>query len=71
MISDQDKVLPILSRCLKVVFLKSYEIEECLHAWVKVDQVGRPLQPKSLCILSGLTLKLDSLCIIVNIVENI
>ena len=38
---------------------------------VKVDQPGRPLPSKSLGILVGLTLKLDSLCIIVNVVENI
>ena len=38
---------------------------------MKVDQAGRPLPPKSLCILVGLTLKLDSLCIIVHVVENI
>ena len=29
-----------------------------------------PLRPKSLSILVGLTLKLDSLCFIVNVVEN-
>ena len=45
--------------------------EECLHLWVKVDQAGRPLPPRLLGILVGLTLKLDSLCIIVNVVENI
>ena len=37
--------------------------EECLHPWVKVDQANRPLPPKSLSMLVGLTLKLDSLCI--------
>ena len=47
------------------------EEEECLHPWVKVDQVGRPLPPKSLNILVDLTLKPDSLCIIINLVENI
>ena len=41
-----------------------------LHLLVKVDQAGRPLPPKSLNILVGLTLKLDSLCIIVIVVEN-
>ena len=46
-------------------------IEECSHPWVKVDQAGRPLPPKSLNILVGVTLKLDSLCIIVNVVYNI
>ena len=46
-------------------------IKECLHPWVKVDQAGRPLPPKSLSILEGLMLKLDSLCIIVNVVVNI
>ena len=45
--------------------------EECLHHWVKVDQAGSSLRPKSLSILVGLTLKLDSLCIIFNVVENI
>ena len=42
-----------------------------LHPWVKVDRASRPLPPKSLNILVGLTLKLDSLCIIVCVVENI
>ena len=46
------------------------KIRECLHPWVKVDQASRPLPPKSLSILVGSTLKLDSLCIIVNVVEN-
>ena len=36
-----------------------------------MDQAGRPLPPKSLNILVGLMLKLDSLCIIVSVVENI
>ena len=36
-----------------------------------MDQAGRPLPPESLSILVGLTLKLDSLCIIVNVVVNI
>ena len=45
--------------------------EECLHPWVKADQAVRPLPPKSLNILVGLTLKLDSLCIKVSVVENI
>ena len=35
------------------------------------DQAGRPLPSKSLNILVGLTLKFDSLCIIVSVVENI
>ena len=38
---------------------------------MKVDQAVRPLPPKSLSILVGLTLKLDSLCITVSAVENI
>ena len=38
---------------------------------MKVDQIVRPLPPKSLNILEGLTLKLDSLCITVSVVENI
>ena len=50
---------------------KSDEIKECLHLWVKVDQAGRPLPPKSLGILVGLLLKLDSLCVIVKVVESI
>ena len=33
-------------------------------------QAGRPLPPKTLSILVGLTLNLDTLCTIVNIVEN-
>ena len=32
-----------------------------LHPWVKVDQAGRPLPPKTLSILVGLALKLISL----------
>ena len=51
--------------------LAKSEEEECLHPWVQVDQAGRPLPPKSLSILVGLTLKLDSLFIIVNVVDNI
>ena len=46
-------------------------VKECLHPWVKVDQAVRPLPPKSLNILVGLTLKLSSLCITVSVVENI
>ena len=38
---------------------------------MKVDQAGGPLSPKALSILVGFTLKLDSLCIIVSVVENI
>ena len=38
---------------------------------MKVDQAVRPLPPKSLNILVGLMLKLDSLCINVSVVENI
>ena len=38
---------------------------------VKVDQAVRPLPPKSLNILVGLTLKLGSLCNTVSVVENI
>ena len=36
-----------------------------------MDQTVRPLPPKSLNILVGLTLKLYSLCITVRVVENI
>ena len=32
--------------------------KECLHPWVRVDQADRPLPPKTLSILVGLTLKL-------------
>ena len=46
-------------------------LKECLHPWVKVDQAGRPLPPKTLSILVGLTLKLGSLCISVNVMESI
>ena len=35
---------------------------ENLHRWVKVDQAGRPLPPKTPSILAGLTLKRISLC---------
>ena len=46
--------------------------KECLHPWVRVDQAGRPLPPKTLGILVvGLTLKLVSLCIIISVVKNI
>ena len=38
---------------------------------INIDQAGRPLPPKSLNILVGATLKLDSLCITVSVVENI
>ena len=51
--------------------LELEEEEECLHPWVEVDETIRPLPQKSLNILVGLTLKLDSLCITVSIVENI
>ena len=38
-------------------------MNENLHPWVRVvDQAGRPLPPKALNILVGLTLKLVSLC---------
>ena len=37
----------------------------------EVVQAVRPLPPKSLNILVGVTLKLDSLCIIISVVENI
>ena len=47
------------------------EREECLHPWNEVGQAVRPLPPKSLNILVGLTLKLRSLCITVSVVENI
>ena len=46
-------------------------MKECSHLWVRVDQAGRPLPPKTISILVGLTLKLVSLCIIITVVENI
>ena len=46
-------------------------MKKCLHPWVKVDQAVGPLPPNSLNILVGLTLGLDSLCIIVSVDENI
>ena len=49
----------------------SEKLRKCLHQWAKVDQASGPLPPKSLSILVDLTLKLHSLCIIVNVVENI
>ena len=41
--------------------LDRYDIEN-LHPWVRVDQACRPLSPKTLSILVGLTFKLVSLC---------
>ena len=38
---------------------------------MRVDQAGRPLPPKILSILVGLTLKLVSLCSIISILEKI
>ena len=50
-------------------------MNENLHRWMRVDQAGRPLPPKTLSILVGLTLKLVSLCIIIrhliSVAENI
>ena len=64
-----------LMKCLQVVDWLLTKILKrtmrSLHPWVKVDQAGRPLPPKSLNILASLTLKLDSLCIIVSNIENI
>ena len=48
-----------------------FKEEECSYPWVKVDQADGPLPPKSLSILVGLALKLDSLCIMISVVENI
>ena len=45
-------------------------MSEKLHQWMKVDQAGRPLPPKTISILVGLRLNLDSLCTIVNVVGN-
>ena len=42
-----------------------------VHLWVKVDQAIRPLPTKSLNIVVGLMLKLDSLYITVSVHENI
>ena len=36
--------------------------KQTLHLWVRVDQAVRPLPPKTLNILVGLSLKLISLC---------
>ena len=41
-----------------------------VRSLIKVDQAGRPLPHRTLSILVGLTLNLDSLCTIVNIVGN-
>ena len=38
---------------------------------MKEDKAVRPLPPKSLSILVGSTLKFDSMCITVSVVENI
>ena len=51
-------------------FERSNKQLRSLHPWVKVDQAGRPLPSKSPNILVGLTLKLDSLCIVVIVVEK-
>ena len=69
-------LLPMHNQLQDLIFLHEplvaeEEEEECLHPWVKVDQADRSLPPKSLSILVGLTLKLDSLCIIVNVIESI
>ena len=56
----------------KMVSLEREERKkECLHQWVRVDQAGRPLPPKTLVILVGSMLKHVSLCIIISIIENI
>ena len=54
-----------------VLSLTCSVIEVCLHPWVKMDKAVRPLPPRSLNNLVGLTLKLDSLSITVSVVENI
>ena len=45
-------------------------MKECLHPWVRVDQAGMPLPPKTVSILVGLALKLVSLCSIISVVEK-
>ena len=55
---------------MRAPFLKEKTMRN-LHPWVKVDQAVRPLPPKSLNILVGLTLKHYRLCITVSVVENI
>ena len=45
-------------------------MKECLDPWVRMDQAGRPLSPKTVSILVGLALKLVSLCSIISIVEK-
>ena len=42
---------------------QSMDWNKNLHPWVRVDQAGRSLPPKTLSILVGLTLKLVSLCV--------
>ena len=46
-------------------------VDKDFWKWEKVDQAGRPLPPKILSILVGLTLKLVSLCGIISILEEI
>ena len=45
--------------------------KEFLHPWVKLEEAGRPPPPKTFGIFVGLTLKLGSLCISVNVVKSI
>ena len=45
-------------------------MKEGLHPWVRVDQAGRPLPPKTVSILVGVELKLVSLCRIISMVEK-
>ena len=42
--------------------LRNSRLRQSLHPWVRVDQACRPLSPKTLSILVGLTFKLVSLC---------
>ena len=56
-------IFSIFSAIVYCVVLLRMEWNENLHPWVRVDQAGRPLSPKTLSILVGLTLKLVSLCV--------
>ena len=44
---------PCLTRFKSTMLDSEEEEAECLHPWVKADQAGRPLPPKSLSVLVG------------------
>ena len=60
---EQNCSTPLLKveRSVSDRFLKRSERKRNLHPWVRVGQAGRPLPPRTLSILGGLTLKLLSL----------